>query len=96
MEENKFNAIETLTVEQFCAKQMVEYIDVLPNPKTGKLFFTFGSKVGAVSKKGCPTNPMLSSFPVEKTKENPDGILWVLHEQGQGVKPIARFKRRED
>ena len=35
---------ETLTVEQFKAQMNVSRIDVKQNPKTNKLFFTFGAK----------------------------------------------------
>ena len=40
---------DTLTVEQFKAQMNVSRIDVKKNPKTGKLFFTFGAKTGAVA-----------------------------------------------
>ena len=51
---------QTLTVEQFKALMNVTRIDVKQNPHTGKLFFTYGAKTGAVALKGIPTHPMLS------------------------------------
>ena len=85
MEANlKFN--ETLTVEQFKAKKLVSHIDVKKNPKTGKLFFTYGNKTGAVSAKGIPTKPMLSN--VTGTDGN---SFYLLHEEGQGAPTIASF-----
>ena len=45
---------DTLTVEQFKAQMNVSRIDVKKNPKTGKLFFTYGAKTGAVAVKGIP------------------------------------------
>lgn len=79
---------ETLTVEQFKAKMNVSRIDVKKNPHTGKLFFTFGAKTGAVAVKGIPQHPMLSFVKGEPTPQNPDGTFWLLHEEGQGGAPV--------
>ena len=77
---------ETLTVEQFKAKELVSRIDVKKNPKTGKLFFTYGAKTGAVAIKGVPNRPMLSNVTGQ------DGsTFWLLHEEGQGAEIIATF-----
>ena len=85
MEANlKFN--KTLTVEQFKAKELVSHIDVKKNPKTGKLFFTYGNKTGAVSAKGIPTKPMLSNVTGEGGE-----TFYLLHEEGQGAPTIASF-----
>ena len=74
---------ETLTVEQFKAAQSVSRIDVKKNPKTGKLFFTYGAKTGAVAVKGIPAHPMLSQV------TGSDGSsFWLLHEEGQGGAPV--------
>ena len=86
MEKNLvFNA--TLTVEQFKSRMMVDKIQVKKNPKTNKLFFTFGAKTGAVAVKGIPAHPMVSNV------EAPDGSsFWLLHEEGQGGAPtLAEF-----
>lgn len=78
---------ETLTVEQFKSEMKVSRIEVKKNPKTGKLFFTYGSKTGAVAVKGIPSNPMLSNV------TTPEGdSFWLLHEEGQGGAPtLATF-----
>lgn len=77
---------ETLTVEQFKAAQNVSRIDVKKNPKTGKLFFTYGAKTGAVAFKGIPAHPMLSNV------TGYDGSnFWLLHEEGHGGEPIVSF-----
>lgn len=74
---------ETLTVEQFKAAMNVSRIDVKQNPKTGKLFFAYGAKTGAVAVKGIPQHPMLSNVTGE------DGTsFWLLHEEGQGGAPV--------
>ncbi len=74
---------ETLTVEQFKAEQKVNKIEVKKNPKTGKLFFSYGAKTGAVSIKGIPIHPMISSV------TGSDGSkFWLLHEEGQGGAPV--------
>lgn len=81
--DNKLKFIETLTVEQFKAAQYVDKIQVKQNPKTNKLFFTFGSKTGAVAVKGIPQHPMVSQV------ETPDGeVFWLLHEEGTGGAPV--------
>ena len=74
---------ETLTVEQFKAANNVSRIDVKQNPKTGKLFFTYGTKTGAVAVKGIPQKPMLSNV------TGSDGSsFWLLHEEGEGGAPV--------
>ena len=74
---------ETLTVEQFKAQMNVSRIDVKQNPKTNKLFFTYGAKPGAVAVKGIPQRPMLSNV------TGSDGAsFWLLHEEGQGGAPV--------
>lgn len=76
---------ETLTVEQFKAAHNVSRIDVKKNPKTGKLFFTYGAKTGAVALKGIPQHPMLSYV------SGSDGArFWLLHEAGEGGAPVLR------
>ena len=77
---------ETLTIEQFKAKTLVSHIDVRRNPENGKLFFTYGAKVGAVAIKGVPNRPMVSNV------TGSDGnTFWLLHEEGQGAETIATF-----
>ncbi len=74
---------ETLTVEQFKSVMGVSRIDVKENPKTHKLFFTFGAKTGAVAVNGIPKSPMLSNV------TGSDGNnFWLLHEEGKGGAPI--------
>lgn len=90
MESNKnLEFIDTLTVEQFKAEKHVDKISVKKNPKTGKLFFTFGAKAGAVAAKGIPTHPMVSYVKGEPTTENPTGRFYLLHEEGQGGAPVV-------
>ena len=79
---------ETLTVEQFKAAMNVSRIDVKQSPKSGRLFFTYGAKIGAVALKGIPQHPMFSYVKGEPTPENPSGEFWLLHEEGQGGAPV--------
>ena len=77
---------DTLTVEQFKAKELVSHIDVKKNPKTGKLFFTYGSKTGAVAINGIPSKPMISNV------TGSDGsTFYLLHEEGTGAPTLASF-----
>lgn len=81
--DNNLKFIDTLTVEQFKAQQLVKEIQVRKNPHTSKLFFTYGGKTGAVSTKGIPTHPMISLV------EGNDGEqFYLLHEEGQGGAPV--------
>ena len=84
---NELKFRETMTVEQFKAAQRVDKLQVKKNPKTNKLFFTFGSKTGAVAVKGIPAHPMVSEV------EAPDGsTFFLLHEEGTGGAPtLATF-----
>ena len=85
--DNQLHFIETMTVEQFKSRMMVDKLQVKQNPKTNKLFFTFGSKTGAVAVKGIPVHPMVSEV------EAPDGSsFYLLHEEGTGGAPtLATF-----
>ena len=79
---------ETLTIEQFKAAQNVSRIDVKKNPKTGRLFCTFGSKTGMVSVKGIPQYPMMSNVSgIDRTTGEPF-TCWLLHEEGKGGAPV--------
>ena len=86
---------DTLTVEQFKAQMNVSRIDVKKNPKTGKLFFTYGAKTGAVAVKGIPQHPMFSvvcpkgdTLDVAHAGEKGCSTFWLLHEEGQGGAPV--------
>ena len=85
--DNQLHFIETMTVEQFKSRMMVGKLQVKKNPKTNKLFFTFGAKTGAVAVKGIPAHPMVSEV------EAPDGSsFYLLHEEGTGGAPtLAEF-----
>lgn len=90
MDTNKnLEFLDTLTVEQFKAEKRVNKIQVKKNPNTGKLFFTFGAKTGAVAAKGVPTHPMISYVKGNPTPENPSGEFYLLHEEGQGGAPVV-------
>lgn len=85
METNKnLEFLETFTVEQFKAEKRVDKVRVKENPNTGKLFFTFGAKTGAVAAKGVPTHPMIS---LVKGSDNEQ--FYLLHEEGQGNAPVV-------
>ena len=78
--------IETFTVNQFKSKMQVESLNVKRNPNTGKLFFTYGAKIGAVSSKGIPNKPMVSEVC------GADGeSFYLLHNEGEGAATIASF-----
>lgn len=72
MEKGKLTFGETLTVEQFKDRVKVSRIAVKKNPKTGKLFFTYGAKTGAVAVKGIPSHPMFSLVNPELDRDPTD------------------------
>lgn len=85
METNKnLEFLDTLTVEQFKAEKHVDKIQVKKNPNTGKLFFTFGAKTGAVAAKGVPNHPMISYV-----RGSEGDQFYLLHEEGQGSAPVV-------
>ena len=76
---------ETLTIEQFKARMLVDKIYVKENPRTKKLFLAYGAKVGAVSEKGIPEHPMVSDVTGD------DGSrFWLLHEEGKGPAVVLK------
>lgn len=88
---NPLEFLETLTVEQFKARMLVEKIKVKPSKTPGKYFFVAGTLTGAVASKGIPTHPMLSHVKGEPTERNPSGEFWMLHEEAEGAPTIAEF-----
>lgn len=84
MATNNLEFLDTLTVEQFKAEKRVDKIQVKKNPNTGKLFFTFGAKTGAVTAKGVPSHPMISLVKGDEGEE-----FYLLHEEGQGGAPVV-------
>ena len=88
MSANNLTFNDTLTVEQFKDKMKVSRIEVKKNPKSGKLFFSYGAKTGAVAAKGIPQHPMFSFVKGDPTPQNPSGEFWLLHEEGQGGAPV--------
>lgn len=87
MATNNLTFLDTLTVEQFKEETKVSKLEVKRNPNTGKLFFTYGAKTGAVSSKGVPAHPMVSLVRGDDNEE-----FWLLHEEGTGGAPtIATF-----
>lgn len=82
---------QSYTVEQF--KEMVHTaeIKVKKNPDTEKLFFTWGpgrEQTGAVAKAGVPAKPVISRVKGEPTQQNPSGVFFLLHEEGNGGAPV--------
>lgn len=86
--DNNLVFIETRTVEQFKAQMNVSRIDVKKNPRTGKLFFTYGAETGMVAIKGIPTHPMLSHVSGISRDTGKPFDCWLLHEEGQGGAPV--------
>lgn len=86
--ENNLIFVDTFTVEQFKNATKVSELNVKRNPNTGKFFFTYGAKTGAVSSKGIPTKPMVSLVRSKDTGEE----FYLLHNEGTGGAPtIATF-----
>ena len=51
--------------------------------KDNKMFFTFGTKTGAVSRNGIPSRPMISLV-----KDSSGGSFYLMHEEGTGGAPV--------
>lgn len=77
--------IKTQTIEQFKSERAISVLEVKRNPHTNKLFFTFGTEVGAVASKGIPVKPMISLV------EGDEGTFYLLHEAGEGAPTIVSF-----
>lgn len=84
--DNNLEFLETYTVEQFKAKELISKLEVKKNPNSGKLFFSYGGKQGAVSAKGIPEKPMVSLVrPQNDPTANP---FYLLHNEGNGGAPV--------
>jgi hypothetical protein len=85
MEEN-MTFLRSLTVEQFKSLMQVNRIRVKKSDKTGNVYFTFGGEMGKVSRKGIPSNPMISEV-IGKEGDQ----FWLLHEEGGSGETLAEF-----
>jgi hypothetical protein len=84
---NGIKYISTYTINQFLEKMEVSHIEIINDPETGELYFTFGSERGAVSSKGIPKNQIVSHV------TNGSGeSFWLLHEQADLGPSIVEFK----
>ena len=78
------------TVEQFKKQQSAPYIEVRKSKSKGTLFFTYGpgfNHTGFVSKKGLPTNPIIS-----QCRDEDGATFYLLHEQGEGERKSELVK----
>lgn len=82
--------LHTYTIEQFKENQHTDKISVRENPRTNKLFLTWISdgqvKKGAVSKKGIPSDPIISEVADEE-----GNVFFLMHGEGQGAPIISTF-----
>lgn len=88
------NFVETLTVEQFKNKMMVESISVKKNPKKGgSIFMTYGSATGMVARKVASKieNRQPLGILMISHVTSGDTDCWMLHEEGQGAPTLATF-----
>lgn len=80
MDEGKLKFLASYTMEQFKELKHSSRIDVLENPNTGKLFFSWGpNQTGPVSKKGVPEVPVISLVRDADGEE-----FYLLHATGSG------------
>lgn len=91
MEERNLEFQQSYTVEQFKEMVHTSEIKVKKNQGTDKLFFTWGpgrEQTGAVAKAGVPKKPVISQVKGEPTQQNPSGVFFLLHEEGNGGAPV--------
>lgn len=84
--------LDTYTPTQFKRDMGVDKIDIKRNPQTGKLFFQYGGRTGAVSASFNPEtakSPMISYVKGEPRPQNPDGKFFIIHEEGTGGAPVV-------
>lgn len=81
--QNNLTFLSTQTLAQFKASQNVDRIPIKKNPRTGKLFITFGAESGALSSKIKSQSDVVS--PMVSYVETPEGSkFYLLHNEGQG------------
>lgn len=84
--EGNLKFIETWELGQFKAQQEVTKLEVKKNPHNGKIFFVYGTEVGACSRKveeGMLTDPVVSRVCNAETGE----MFMMLHQRGEGGAP---------
>ena len=82
MEDQNLEFLDTMTIDEFKAEKGVASIQVVRNPHTGKLFFTFGKTRedrGPVAKAGLPTSPVISKV------TDGDKTFYLMHEASANI-----------
>lgn len=82
MENNKLKFLKTQSVEEFKQEQGIEQIEVLQSDTSGKCFFAYAGKTGAVTS----SYPMISlDKPVvsEVCSQETGEIFMLLHNKGE-------------
>lgn len=87
METTEKNYKRTITVEEFKSEQNAPKLDIVRNPHTGNLFFSFGyRKSGALSdaiKEEIESSGKINSQVLMSLTETDEGNdLWILHRKG--------------
>lgn len=78
------------TVEQFKKQFSAPHIEVRKSKEKGTLYFTFGpgyNHSGFVSKRGIPSNPVIS-----QCLGDDGSTFYLLHEQGEGERKSELVK----
>lgn len=86
--ENTLNFSETMTVQRFKDKHNVRQLDIIKNPKTGKMFFSCpddSSISGKISTSDdWKTNPAISRC----TDTSSGETFWMLHKKGEAANVV--------
>ena len=81
--ENSLHFLNTYTVEDFKQVQGISHIQIFRNEKTGKCFFSFAGKSGAVTAK-YPEQPLQHPLISEVSSPETGEIFFLLHNEGDG------------
>ena len=81
--ERNLKFLQTWSVPEFKQNNNVQDIEILQNPATGKVFFSYGAETGACSrraKEGELTDPVVSRVCSADTGD----MFYLLHQRGEG------------
>ena len=86
--ENKLDFLRSYTVEEFKQMQGVEEIQILRNETTGKCFFSYAGKSGAVTTR-YPEEPLRSPLISEVVSTETGETFFLLHSERNKATKLA-------
>lgn len=83
IQESQLSFVSTLSLVDFKVQHKIGEIKILKNEETGKCFFSYAGKTGAVTSR-YPEEPLVKPAVSEVMNPETGECFYLLHNEGQG------------